>query len=436
MIGTSATVRLGERVLGIPATPFRLDRPIEPAGAAPWEDESRGIAASLDRTRWGAPIRDALRDARRILIVVSDGTRSTAADRYLPALIERLAGGARHREIALAIGGGLHRPPSDAEIERIVGSGVARAFSVLRHDPDVTGALAAIGRTSAGTRVVVNRALLEHDAVVLTGAIGFHYYAGFSGGRKAIVPGMAGRETIVGNHLRAVRRDGSRHPAAAAGRLSGNPVHRDMAEAAALVGPAYLVNAVLAPGGGIEALFAGHWRRAHEAGCRHLRRTRRLTLEPRDLVVASAGGHPSDVNLVQAHKAFEAGFAALRPRGTFVLVASCREGSGSADFDRGLGFPTEGDLTRDLLKDYRVYGQTALAWRRKAASCRLILVSDLPDDTVRRAGAVPAGDLDDAFRIARRDLPAGTPGWILSHAPRFLIEAAPRPAARAGRART
>jgi nickel-dependent lactate racemase len=291
------------------------------------------------------------------------------------------------------------------------------------HDPDDARSLEEIGRTRQGTRVVVNRALREHDRVVLTGGIGFHYYAGFSGGRKAVVPGLASRETVTRNHLRALLPDGKRHPGAAAGRLDGNPVHRDMAEGASMVGAHLLVNTVIDAAGRIERLFAGHWRSAHLAGCAYLRATRTVRLDPRRLVVASAGGDPGDVNVIQSHKAFEAAANALTPGGVYVLVARCGEGVGHPDFLPALDLGSESAIVEALVADFRVYAQTALSWAKKARRFRLVLVSDLPAALVRRLGAEPAESLEAAFAFARSTLPEGSAGWLFPHAPRLLVQA-------------
>jgi nickel-dependent lactate racemase len=381
--------------------------------------EGGALAAALDRPVGAPRIEEGVR-GRRVLIAVADPTRATGVRRYLPGLVERLHR-AGAREIAFAVASGLHRTPSAADVEAIVGPEIAGRHAIHLHDPDHPG-LEALGVTSGGTPVLVHPETMRHDAVVLTGAVGFHYYAGFSGGRKAVVPGLAGRATIVGNHLRALRRDGSRHPAARAGRLDGNPVHRDMAEGAARVGPAYLVNTVMRIGGGIERLFAGHWRRAHVAACRYLRNSRRVRVDPRRLVVVSAGGHPSDVDLIQSHKAFEAAYAALRPGGVLVLVASCAQGAGHPDFLPCFELASTADLLELVRHDYRVYRQTALAWRRKADGCRLVLVSDLDPRTARELGAEPARDLEEAFRIAREVLPAGEEGWVFPAGARVLVE--------------
>ncbi len=417
------SLRYGEGTLRIPAGPFRLE-PLFPGGAPRSAMTEADVGDALRRPIAAPPLREAFRGARRVLVVVPDGTRAAAADRFLPVLVESIEAAGRPA-VSFAVASGIHRRPTDAEIRAILGPELAHRFPVLRHDPDDPARLLDLGRTRAGTPVLVHEAVRRHDRIVLAGSAGFHYYAGFSGGRKALVPGLASRETVTRNHLRAIRPDGSRHPAARAGRLAGNPVHRDMVEGAALVGPDLVVNSVVGDGGGIERLFVGHWRRAHEAACRHVLATRRVRVEPRGLVVASAGGAPTDGNLIQSHKAFEAAFGALRPGGVFVLAARCSEGAGHEDFLPFLDLPDERAMAAELAADFRVYRQTALAWYRKASRCRLVLVSDLPPDTVRRLGAEPAADLGEAWAIARRHLGPATEGWVLPAAGRLLVEPIP-----------
>lgn len=409
----------GGKRLDVPVRPFLLEE-ARPSLPEPGGQDDGAIVKALDGGAHGPSASEIFRGASSAVVVVPDPTRSAATARFLPYLVERIAG-AGCRTVTFAVATGLHRRPTAAEIETILGAEIASRHRVIVHDPDDRQRLVELGRTRAGTPVRVNRSLVEHDRIVLTGAVGFHYYAGFSGGRKAVVPGMASRETVVGNHLRAVRRDGSRHPRACAGRLDGNPVHRDMADGAAMLAPSYLVNTILRPGGAIERIFAGHWRRAHVAACRYLRNSRSVRLAPRNLVVASAGGHPGDINLIQSHKSFEGSYAALKPGGIMILVGRCADGAGHDDFLPAFDIESEDELLRSLMSDYRVYMQTALAWRRKAAGCRLILVSGLERSTVRKLGAEPAGTLGEAFEIASRSLPEGTAGWLFPQGYRWLV---------------
>jgi nickel-dependent lactate racemase len=419
--GRPDSVPYGDRRLEIPDTPFHLDA-IRP-GLPPSAPMSLGaIAAAIEHPNSGPALDDIFRRSRKVLVVVSDATRATGASEFLPPLLDRIraSGGA---SVTFIVASGIHRRPTGDEVEAILGRELAGRHEVLLHDPDDDTRLREAGRTRAGTPVRVNAALGEYDTVVATGAASFHYFAGFGGGRKALVPGLAARETISRNHLRALRRDGSRHPGARAGCLDGNPVHRDMAEGASVHAPNLVVNSILNDRLRIEALFVGHWRRAHEAACRYLRGRRTVRVAPRPLLVVSAGGAPKDINLIQAHKSMEAGTRALTPGGVFVVVASCREGTGSVDFDDGIARGNEDAMIRALHDEFKVYAQTALAWHRKTRSHRVILVSDLEDEEVRRLGAEPADDLERALRMAADTLPAKAAGWVMPHGAAVHVEA-------------
>ncbi len=412
-------IPFGHGTMEVPPEPYRLEvaTPSAPGNTPLGE---RGILQALEHADGAPSLEQSVRGGRSVLVVVSDGTRRTGSAEFVPPLLERIsrAGGAK---IRIAVASGIHRTPTDAEVESVLGPEIARRHPVIRHDPDDSARLVELGRTRAGTPVRVNAEIVHHDRIILTGAVGFHYFAGFSGGRKALVPGLAARDTITRNHLRALTPDGSRHPLARSGRLDGNPVHLDMIAGAALAKPHLVVNSVLDGAGRIERLFVGHWRRAHVSACRYLRATRSLRLEPRDLVVASAGGHPYDINLIQAHKAFEGAFGALRPGGVLVLVARCPEGGGHPDFLPFFRHGSEEAMVRALRADYAVYRQTALAWLRKTRACRLILISEVPAETARLVGAEPAADLEEAFRLASESLRPGAPGWVLPSGSRFLV---------------
>jgi lactate racemase len=250
---------------------------------------------------------------------------------------------------------------------------------------------------------------------VLTGAIGFHYYAGFTGGRKSICPGLAAPETIAANHLLALQPQGSgRHPAARAGRLDGNPVHLDMREACAAVAPAYLLNVITGPAGRVEAAVAGHWEQAHRRGCDLLLARRAVGFHgPRPLAVVSAGGAPHDLDLIQAHKAMEAAMPLVRPGGAIVVLAACPRGAGHPQMEAWLDGRDAAALRAALERRYEVYGQTAHALRSKAERCRIWLVSGLPEELVRRAGMLPASSAEEGLRSAAAHLGGGGEGYLL-----------------------
>ena len=255
---------------------------------------------------------------QRVVIVTSDITRYTGSELYLPLLVDELnQRGIPDRDITIIIALGIHRRQTEAEHKKIVGALYGR-ITVLDHDCDDPGKLVSLGTTTNGIDVLINRTAAEADKLILSGTIGFHYFAGFGGGRKALLPGIGGRASCLASHFTVLHPvpGSGRHPLATVGVLDGNPVHQALCEACALAEPDLILNTVLDPGKRIIAVFSGEWDDAHRAGCRFYGEqfTYPLTQQA-DLVVASCGGYPKDINLIQSHKAMEYASRALKEGG-------------------------------------------------------------------------------------------------------------------------
>ena len=403
--------------------PFRLETVQAPPTAAE-EPPADPLTAALDHPVASPRLEALVSPGDRVLLVVSDGTRATAADRMVPALLERLVrAGVPDRDVRYIVAGGLHPIPDAAAGAALIGAEAARRLARVGGEAPRPADFVDLGATRRGTPVRLHRSLLEHDRVVLTGAISFHYYAGFTGGRKSILPGLAAPDTIAANHMLALERGGSRREAtAAAGRLDDNPVHLDMAEACARIEPAFLVNGIVGVDGRLESAFAGHWDRAHREGCRELLRRKTVVVAgPRDLVLVSAGGHPRDIDLIQAHKAMEAARVLVRPGGAMVVLAACPRGAGHPQMAAWLDGRSAAVLCESLHRCYEVYGQTAHALRSKAEQIAIWLVSGAPDDLVRRAGLRPARDASTAVSEAAVHLGGGGgDGYVLERGAELL----------------
>lgn len=347
----------------------------------------------------------------RVVVVVPDATRASGSDRVTAALLDRLGSlGVPDERIAVLVGGGTHRPPTPEEIVRIVGRDAASRIAVRSHDAFDASAHVRIGTTPRGTPVEINRLFVECDRVILVGAIGFHYFAGFSGGRKALLPACASDRSIQANHLLGFDTGSlAKADGVATGRLDGNPVSEDMEDAARLFGPTFLVNTVLDAGSRIVRLYAGHWLDAHRRGCAEYLAAHTVAApERRPVVVVSCGGAPRDLNMIQSHKAMEHARVVLEDGGALVLVAECSDGLGRPDFLDWFVPGGAAATAAKLVGGYRIYGQTAWGIRWKAERYRVRLVSSLPAEQVRRMGMVPHDSLDDALAACR-----GGPGYII-----------------------
>ena len=260
----------------------------------------------------------AVKPASNVVIVTSDITRYTGSEIYLPLLVERLsAAGVADDKITIVVALGIHRKQTAAEHRKIIGSLHGR-IRIVDHECDDPGKLVTVGVTSSGIEVTLNRTVARADHLILTGTIGFHYFAGFGGGRKSILPGVAGRLACMASHFSVLNPgEGSgKNCLAAAGNLENNPVHAAMVEACAMVKPDFILNTILSPQKQIIAAFAGDWQEAHAAGCRFYNANFTDPFQERaDLVVVSCGGFPKDINVIQAHKSMEYGSQALKEGG-------------------------------------------------------------------------------------------------------------------------
>jgi nickel-dependent lactate racemase len=382
------------------------------------------LADSLSRPIDSPPLREVLRGGGSAALVISDITRYSATEGFLPHLLrETDAAGMPRSRVTLFVARGTHRAMTGEEVAAAAGPAAGSGVRVEQSDPD--GDMERLGMTSRGTPVLVSRPLLSHDRIVLTGTIAFHYFAGFGGGRKALVPGCAARQTAMGTHFRIFRTDGpGKHPRARPGVLAGNPVHEDIVEAVSMAPPAFLLNTLLTPGKRLFDAVAGHWTKAHEEGCARYARLYRAPLPRRyPLVIASAGGYPKDINFIQSHKALDNAFRAAVPGGAIILLAECADGFGSPQFFPWFRFENPAEMERELRANYQIYGQTAHATFTKAKECRVILVSSLRPEDVERMGITPAASLEEALRAAGRHLGELPPPLVIPDAGYLLPEA-------------
>ncbi|HKO61426.1 MAG TPA: nickel-dependent lactate racemase [Pyrinomonadaceae bacterium] len=358
------------------------------------------IGAALDAPIESPPLDEICSASDSVLIVVSDATRATASAQVVNLLVRRLIQyGVAPSNIAIIFATGIHRAVTDQEKVELLTPFIAQRVRILDHNATDPAQLIELGRTKRGTPVELNRALKDYSVVITTGAVGFHYFAGFTGGRKSICPGLASAKTIQATHMLAFdfesaeRRDG-----VGTAQLAGNLVHEECDEIAATVAPAFSITTEVDDLGRVVGLYCGHWRKSHQRACEEYLRTHSMVIDrQRELVVVSCGGHPHDINLIQAHKALDMAAKACRQDGTIVLLAECADGFGRPDFLKWFVEPDSRALAVRLRKEYEVNGQTAWALLSKAERYNVHLVSTLPDDDVRMMRMVPARSIEDAL---------------------------------------
>jgi len=347
---------------------------------------------------------DGIRPGAEVVIVVSDSFRKTRIHEILPAMLEELEqAGARERDISFLYSTGSHRPPTGDEQRAILGEAVYDRFQgrAYAHDPADKENLVFLGRTSRGTPVSLNRRLVEADHVIVTGTVVLHYFGGFGGGRKSLVPGLAGLDTIAHNHALNLHPTENRlNPDVRIGVLEGNPVAEDMLEGARLCRVDCIVNTVLNRAGAIAWLYVGELDAAFRAAARFARDLYAVPIEERaDLVIASAG---SARNFVQCHKALFNAYQAVKPGGHIVFLAAAPEGFGGNKFAQWLRLGSRDAIIAELRKNAEINGQTALSTLEKAAATTF--VTRLSDEEVRWMGGRKAATLAEALEQVRADL--------------------------------
>lgn len=337
----------------------------------------------------------------KVAIVVNDATRRTpTAVMLLPVLEELKVAGVKEENVTVIFGTGTHRAVTRDEAVKIVGEEVFSRIKTVSHDCKAQD-LVHIGDTHHGNKVHLNRVFAEADVKVLLGDVGFHYYAGYSGGRKGVLPAVAGEDTIKHNHALMLNAN------AKTGTLAENPVHEDMVEAAKLAKVDFVLNVVTNSKCEVVKAFAGDLEQAFAEAVKLVDEMYRVTIDRRaDIVVVSCGGYPADINLFQAYKALDAALEAVKRGGVVVLVAECLEGHGNQVFyDWMMRFGELKPVEREIKRNFVLGGHKAYYLLKALSNHKIILVSSLPDyyaaNVFKLKTARAVNDaMDEAFNIA------------------------------------
>jgi nickel-dependent lactate racemase len=371
---------------------------IEPGAAAGLPDERGAVLAALARPIAARPLREWVGPGASVCIVFTDITRATPNDRLIPWLLDYLAEIPRET-ITLLNGLGTHRPNSAAELEQLLTPAVVRNYRVVNHEPENPEALIPLGTTRDGTPALINRRFVEAGVRVVTGFIEPHFFAGFSGGPKGIMPGVAGLRTVMSNHGAG----NIAHEQATFGVTDGNPIWEEMRDIALRAGPSFLLNVALNDQRQITGVFAGDLLAAHRAGCRFVKESAMQKFEaPFDIVVTTNSGYPLDQNLYQGVKGMSAGARVVRPGGTVILACECREGvPAGSPFDHLLrSGPSPEAILKALLASRAPHPEQWQAQLQALlqSKARVLLQSAMPDEVVRAAHLTPCHDISAEVR--------------------------------------
>ena len=360
-------------------------------------DDTEALRGALRDPIGSAPLAELIKPGERVVVVHTDITRATPNDRILPVLLDELkAAGIAQEDITLLNGLGTHRPQTETELRAMLGDCIVEGYRCIQHDCNDEANLVSLGNTSLGHPVRINRFYLEADVRILTGFIEPHFFAGFSGGPKAVLPSLAGAESVFTNHgIEMIA-----HPKATWGVIEGNPIWEEMCEVALRTHPAFLLNVSLNVNREITGIFAGDMISAHAKGCAFVKENAmRAVDKPYDIVITTNSGYPLDQNLYQSVKGMSAANQIVREGGSIIIATACEDGL--PNHGQYAALLAEAGSTRgviDLISKPGFYAQDQWQVQIQAQIQRradVYVYSDgLTDEQIERALFIPCRNLE------------------------------------------
>lgn len=366
--------------------------------------EEEAVRRSLMDPIGSEKLSELSKDRKHIVVIASDHTRPVPSRIIMPAMLEEIRKGNPDAEITILIATGCHRATTREELIAKFGEETVAKEKIVIHDCADEENLVNIGTLPSGGALKINRLAAEADLLVSEGFIEPHFFAGFSGGRKSVLPGIASRETVYWNHnAEFIHDENSR-----AGILEGNPIHKDMIFAAKAAKLSFICNVVINSEHKIIGAFSGDVEKAHAAGCDFLRGLCESTTVPADVVISTNNGYPLDQNLYQAVKGMSTAEAACKDGGTIIICAACADGLGGDAFAKHF---MNDKSPAQILKEFEMVEKKdtpADQWQsqvfaRILVNHRIVAVTELDDDTIRKMKMIPAHSIEEALAIAGFD---------------------------------
>lgn len=380
------------------------------------EDAVAEVIESLSNPIKSDRLAEKVNPGDRVVILTSDISRPAPSNILLPPIVNELnESGVDDKNIKVIFGLGVHRKQSSEEISGLLGEELYNRLECLNHD---VNKCEYIGTTKRGTRVEVNSEVLNSDIIIATGNLEYHYFAGFSGGAKALAPGVCSKKTIMQNHQHFLE------PLARSGQIKGNPVREEIEEIGDMVGIDFMVNAVLNSKKELVKVVAGDITKAHREGKKYIEKIYKKEIdELADIVITSPGGFPKDIDLYQTHKAMENGKSALKDGGIMIVLGECQDGLGEEKFAEALLNDSSPDDLIEELKNKFVLG------RHKASRIAMIhkntdiyLVSSLSNDIKEKLFIKNYTDANNALEDALKEKGSGAKIIIIPYGASTLPE--------------
>ncbi|MDA8337193.1 MAG: nickel-dependent lactate racemase [Peptococcaceae bacterium] len=371
---------------------------------APARGQSESVNFALDNAIGSPRLEDLAEGKRRIVVITSDHTRPVPSRVTLPILLSRLRAKNPGAEVTILIATAFHRPTTREEMALKFGEQIVGEENIVNHDCRDRDSLVQLGILPSGAELWLNRLAVEADLLVAEGFIEPHFFAGYSGGRKSVLPGVAGEKTVLANHCsQFIASELSR-----TGVIEGNPMHLDMVEAARRSGLAFILNVVINAEKEVINAFAGDPVLAHETGCRFVDSLARVPAVPADIVVTTNGGYPLDQNIYQSVKGMTAAEASARENAVIIIVAACNDGHGGESFHRTFLEAADAGQVMDRIMATAQENTVADQWEsqilaRILMKHQVIVVTDQCDPAlITGMKMIHAGTFGEALAMADR----------------------------------
>lgn len=375
---------------------------IKVAEMAPLTDLKQAVLDAIYHPIESKPLNELLQPGQKVAFICNDPTRVANSHDFMPILVEELNKmGTKDEDMRIVFALGTHRKMTQEEMIEAVGEDVAKRLPMYNSDCNKQEDFEYFGETSFGTPVWINKLICDVDLVIMTGTIVHHFFSGFGGGRKAVLPGVAAMETIRRNHSLMMS------PDAQLGKLHGNPVYEDQMEGVRLFAKEhrmFLFNAILDAKKQFLKIFAGDWEKAHLEACKFVDKVYGVEIDaPADIVVASCGGYPKDINVYQLQKTMDNAWCAVKDGGVVIIIGECEEGSGSAALEKALQeHPSPDAIKLQLEKNFVIGAHKAFAITRLMKKAKFILVSALDKKIASDLLFEAVDNVDEAIKLAEK----------------------------------
>ena len=386
------------------------------------ENLEQSIIDAMNNPIASKPLKEIVQAGQKVLLIVSDITRVWLKPaKFLPPIVNYLNEcGIPDANINIIIAQGSHRAHTPEEDLLVCGEEIVKRIKIHQHDAYNMDIHKYVGKTTRGTEIYVNNKAFESDHVILTGGIIYHLMAGFGGGRKSLMPGICHDKTIQGNHCLCLHPEIGKgtNPLCQSGKLEGNPMYEDMYEICDMVSPSFLINFVYTAEGDFARVVAGHWHHAWVDGCKTVEDILGIEIEQKaDLVIASAGGFPKDINLYQGCKTIDNATAACKDNGTIIFLLDCPDIYEPKVFTDWFRYDDLLEFENAVRENFSIPAFIAYKTKQTAVQYNCIAVTTIPDNfkVFERVGFKPVATLEEAYKLAQKTLPHNFSVTIMTH---------------------